>query len=325
MAPLQEAAAPLLAGYDVALLDCDGVVYLGPDAAPHAPEAVAAARARGLRFAFVTNNASRTPDQVAEHLTRLGVPARPEDVVTSVMAAMRLLAAALPAPARVLVAGAQGLREAVAGAGYEVVASADDHPDAVVQGYDPTIDYPRLAEAALAVHRGAVWVATNDDAVVPTHRGPLPGMGSLVALISAATGRRPEVAGKPHPAMHAESVRRSGARAPLVVGDRLDTDIEGANRAATASLLVLTGITGPEDLLAAPPHRRPTYLAEDLRGLLVGHPGASQGRCGAAVAERRGGRVCARGGVELERLRAAATLVWAARDAGEAVERVDWR
>ncbi|MHB8450241.1 MAG: HAD-IIA family hydrolase [Mycobacteriales bacterium] len=310
---------PLCECHDVGLLDLDGVIYLGVDPVPGAAVAVAAARAAGMAVAFVTNNAARSPEVVAAHLAVLGVPAQPTDVITSAMAVSRRLAADLPSGARVLVAGASGLAEAVAGAGFEVVETAEDEPAAVVLGYDPLIDYPRLAEASLAVGRGALWVAANEDATVPTPRGPLPGMGALVALIATATGRRPVVVGKPHPELHEECIRRTGARHPIVVGDRLDTDIEGANRSGTPSLLVLSGVTGPADLLSAPPARRPTYLALDLGGLVSTHPGATGGRCGAAMARLVDGTLIVTGDAAapaLDRLRAACSAAWVAADQG---------
>lgn len=301
---------PLLGGHDVALCDCDGVLYLGDEPVGWAAEAVREARAGGLRWAFVTNNASRSAEQVARHLQGVGIPATADDVVTSAMALVGLLQLRLEPGARVLVAGAAPLVASVAEAGFAVVGSADDAPAAVAVGYDPLLDYPRLAEAALAIGRGAVWLASNDDATLPTPRGPLPGMGSVIALLSTATGRRPEIAGKPHPALHAESVRRTGAQSPLVVGDRLDTDVAGAVRAGVPSLLVLTGVTSARDVLAAPPERRPTYLSADLRGVLEPHPSATAGRCRDATATVAGDRLVVRGGTWSDRVRAAASLAW---------------
>jgi glycerol 3-phosphatase-2 len=265
---------PLCTAYDVALLDLDGVVYRGAEPVPGAAGAIAAARAAGMRVAFVTNNAARTPATVAAHLAAVGVPAAPEDVVTSAQAAATLLGTLVPASSRVLVTGGEGLRVAVTEAGFVPVASGDDAPAAVVQGYAPDLTYADLAEATLAVRAGAVWVATNLDATIPTARGELPGNGALIALVThAARGRRPDgSAGKPERALHDEAVRRSGAARPLVVGDRLDTDVEGANRAGCDSLLVLTGVTDEAALRAAPPERRPTYVARDLGGLLVPYP-----------------------------------------------------
>ena len=224
-------------------------------------------------MAFVTNNASRTPTAVVEHLARVGVPATEAEVATAAQAAATLLTTLVAPGVRVLVTGGEGLRVAVAERGFEVVAAAADAPAAVVQGYAPALAYDDLAETALAVRAGAVWVASNLDATIPTPRGLLPGNGALVALVATAAGRRPDaVAGKPEPALHDEAVRRSGARRPLVVGDRLDTDVAGAVRAGCDSLLVLTGVSTEADLAAAA--ARPTYVGADLRALLEpGRPG----------------------------------------------------
>jgi HAD superfamily hydrolase (TIGR01450 family) len=264
---------PLAKVYDTALLDLDGVVYLQEHPVPEAAAALAAARAAGMRLEFVTNNASRRPDAVVRLLNEVGVQANPAEVVTSAQAAAALLAERLPAGAAVLVVGAPALGEELAEVGLRPVALAQEAPQAVVQGFSPDIGWPQLAEGAVALRAGALWVATNTDATFPSPRGPLPGNGSLVAALATATGRRPdEIVGKPHPRLHQESVRRSGAVRPLVVGDRLDTDIEGAVNGGSDSLLVLTGVTTPAELLAAPPGARPTYVAADLRGLLESHP-----------------------------------------------------
>jgi len=265
-------ARPLTEAYDTALLDLDGVVYAGPSAIGYAVESLAAARAAGMRLAYVTNNASRPPRVVAEHLTELGVPAEPAEVINSAQAAARLVAEKVPAGSKVLVVGGAGLVEALAERGLVAVRSLDDGPVAVVQGYDPSVGWADLAEASYAVGRGLPWVASNTDMSIPTARGIAPGNGTLVAAVAAATGVQPEVAGKPLPPMHRETVIRTGAKRPLVVGDRLDTDIEGAFTGGVDSLLVFTGVTTPAMLLAAPPEHRPTYLAADLRGLLTGQP-----------------------------------------------------
>jgi glycerol-1-phosphatase len=263
---------PLAQRYDVALVDLDGVVYIGPDAIPGAAEALAKVSDAGMRCAFVTNNASRSPEDVAEHLRALGVRAAPADVVTSSQAAARLVRDRLGPDPAVLVTGSTALRAAVAAAGLRTVSSADERPDAVVQGYDAGLRYADLAEAALAVRAGALWVATNGDPTLPSRRGLLPGNGSLVALVATATGASPVIAGKPQLPLHAEAVRRTGAQRPLVVGDRLDTDIEGANVAGSDSLLVLTGVTTPADLVRAAPPHRPTYVSRDLVGMLEPQP-----------------------------------------------------
>jgi glycerol-1-phosphatase len=258
--------------FDVALLDLDGVVYVGSEAVGGAVDALAEARRRGMRLAFVTNNAARPPRVVAEHLTSLGVAAVPDEVITSAQAAAHLLADMLPRGARVLVVGTTGLEEALSERGLVPVHSADDDPAAVVQGYSPDLSWRQLAEGALAIGRGLPWVASNLDRTVPSPRGPLPGNGSMVAALRHATGVEPRATGKPDPSMHRESVQRSGAQRPIVVGDRLDTDVEGADAVGCPSLLVLTGVTDPAELLAAPPNRRPSFLARDLAGLVHTHP-----------------------------------------------------
>jgi glycerol 3-phosphatase-2 len=266
---------PLSEHYDAALLDLDGVVYLGVGPIPGAAAALAEAARRGMKRAYVTNNASRTPHAIAAQLRGMGVKATAADIVTSAQAAAHLLADRLPAGSAVLVVGGTGLRLAVRDRGLRPVTAAADRPAAVVQGYSHDISYGLLAEAALAIEVGAFYVATNMDATLPTPRGPQPGNGSLVQVVVHATGTIPIVAGKPELPLHAESVERVGAVRPLVVGDRLDTDIEGAVRGETDSLLVLTGVTEPADLLLAPARRRPTYIAADLTGLNTAHPEVS--------------------------------------------------
>jgi HAD superfamily hydrolase (TIGR01450 family) len=299
------------------LLDLDGVVYVGDHAVPHAAEALEAARTAGMHLAFVTNNALRTPEEVAARLTGLGVQATADQVVTSAQAAARVLAGRLSPGSKVLVAGGAGLREAVRAAGLTPVAGADDEPQAVVTGHDPEQTWARLAEATLALSAGVLWVASNIDANIPDARGKLPGAGAIVALLSVAAERPPDViAGKPHPAMHAASVERTGATRPLVVGDRLDTDIEGANAAGVDSLLVFTGVTEPADVVNAPEHQRPTYLAQDLRGLLSGQPAAEltegTARVGSATATLAAGVLTVQGPDAMDRVRAACALAWTA-------------
>jgi glycerol-1-phosphatase len=282
---------PLSEAYDAALLDLDGVVYLGGAAVPRAPESLARARDQGMQLAFVTNNASRSPSAIAAELNQLGVPADRSEVVTSAQAAAHLIADRVPAGAPVLVVGGIGLRLALRERGLRPVSTAAERPAAVVQGYGPGVDYGILAEGALAVRAGAWYVASNADATLPTARGLQPGNGSLVQVIVTATGTKPVVAGKPEPPLHAETVARTGAKRPLVVGDRLDTDIEGAVRVGADSMLVLTGVAGPADAVLAPPQRRPTYLADDLSGLLEPHPPVSAAldefRCGGWTARVR--------------------------------------
>jgi HAD superfamily hydrolase (TIGR01450 family) len=327
---LRGSSAPLASRYDVALLDLDGVVYLGRAAVTGAPQALASAREHGMRLAFVTNNAARTPEQVAAQLRELGVPADPWEVITSSQAAAHYLAERLPARARVLVIGADGLVEALRERDLVPVFSADDEPAAVVQGYSPDTNWRMLAEGAIAIQRGVPWVATNIDATLPSARGPLPGNGSLVAALRHATGATPVVTGKPEPTMHRETVERSGAQHPIVVGDRLDTDVEGARAVGCPSLLVLTGVTTPALLLEAPERLRPDYIAADLGGLLIAHPepivDRAGARCGVWSATRNGTALTLRAatsgtdrstGDELDALRALCAAAWTwSNDAG---------
>ncbi|GGY11711.1 HAD-IIA family hydrolase [Streptomyces hiroshimensis] len=314
--------------YDTALLDLDGVVYAGGEAIAYAVESLGAAREGGMHLAYVTNNAARTPQTVAEHLTRLGVPAEPSDVITSAQAVARLISEQLPAGSRVLVIGAEGLRVALRERGLVPVESADDDPAAVVQGYGgPDMPWSRLMEASYAVARGLPWFASNTDLTIPSGRGIAPGNGAAVEVVRIATGATPQVAGKPLPPMHRETVLRTGAERPLVVGDRLDTDIEGAHVGGVDSLLVLTGVTTAAQLVAARPEHRPTYVAEDLRGLLEPQPevepvGDDGFRCGGWTASVDGDALVLAGeGEPVDGLRALCAAAWTA--AGDGVCELD--
>jgi HAD superfamily hydrolase (TIGR01450 family) len=325
---------PLDAAYDTALLDLDGVVYAGGDAIAYAVESLGTAREHGMRLAYVTNNAARTPEAVAAHLTELGVPAEAGEVITSAQAVARLIADQVPAGARVLAVGGEGLVEALRERGLVPVSSADDDPAAVVQGYAPHVGWAQLAEASYAVNRGVPWFASNTDLTIPTARGKAPGNGALVEVVRIATGAEPQVAGKPLPPMHRETVLRTGAKRALVVGDRLDTDIEGANAGGVDSLLVLTGVTDAALLLAAEPKYRPTYVDADLRGLLRGQPVvevAGEGfACGGWTASAGERELLIEGdGEALDGLRALCAAAWTvagdgacALDAGKALARL---
>ncbi|MET7360092.1 HAD hydrolase-like protein [Streptomyces sp. NPDC005562] len=302
--------------YDTALLDLDGVVYKGGHAIDHAVRSLGTARDGGMHLAYVTNNALRTPDAVAEHLTELGIAAEGSDVITSAQAVARLVSEQVPEGARVLVIGGEGLRVALRERGLEPVESADDDPVAVVQGYGgPDLAWSRFAEACYAIARGIPWFASNTDLTIPSARGIAPGNGAAVEVVRIATGAEPQVAGKPLPPMHRETILRTGAKKPLVVGDRLDTDIEGASNGEVDSLLVLTGVTDGAQLLAARPEHRPTYVAEDLRGMLTGQPEVTPGDgafgCGGWTASVRDGEFVLDGdGEAMDGLRALCAAAW---------------
>jgi HAD superfamily hydrolase (TIGR01450 family) len=258
----------LVSRYDLVIFDLDGVLYLGDQVIPGAVEATTTLRERGVPMAYATNNASRLADDVAALLTSIGIPATGNEVITSSRASAQLLAQRLPAGAPVLVVGAPALVEEVRAVGLRPVEKAEHEPAVVVQGYGPDVGWRVLAEATVAIRAGASWVATNADRTLPSPRGPLPGNGSLIAVLTTALGRQPDtVVGKPDPGLFQLAAHERGAKRPLVVGDRLDTDIEAANRAGMDSLLVLTGVSRPEDVASAPQERRPTYVAKDLSGL----------------------------------------------------------
>jgi HAD superfamily hydrolase (TIGR01450 family) len=263
-----EALGASLAGsYDLLMFDLDGVVYVDGRAVEHAAESIAHAREAGAHIAFITNNASRTPQEVATQLRDLGVEADPGDVVTSAQAAARLLLDDYGSGARISVLGAHGLVEALLEAGLEPVEVGDPHAVAVVSGYAPNIRWRVIMQAATLIRNGLPWVATNTDLTLPTDNGLAPGHGQLVRLISDFAEVTPEVAGKPRRPLLDETMRRVRGQRPLMVGDRLDTDITGAAEAGTDSLLVMTGVSTLDDLLSAGADERPTWIGHDLTAL----------------------------------------------------------
>ncbi len=254
--------------HDVLLLDLDGVVYVGAAPVPWAVEGIRSAAEQGVRSMYVTNNASRTPHDVAEHLRTFGLDVEPADVVTSAMAGASLLSERVPV-GPVLAVGGEGVSWALRDKGFVPTADFDGDTVAVLQGYGPTVGWRDLAEATFAVRAGLPWIATNLDFTFPTARGPAPGNGSLVRLVADVAGRQPDaIAGKPQPALLQEAIRRSDAQRPLMIGDRLDTDIAGGSRLGIPTLLVLTGIADLAQGRAAQGDECPTHVAEDLRWLM---------------------------------------------------------
>jgi glycerol-1-phosphatase len=308
--------------YDAVLFDLDGVVYLGPVAVPGAAEGIAVLRDRGIKIGFVTNNAARPPVAVADHLVEIGIPATPTDVVTSAQAAAHLLSNRYGPGARILAVGGEGVTVALSEIGLVPVHSAEDNPVAVIQGYGFDLRWEELNEAAIAIHHGAHWVATNIDPTRPTDRGLVPGNGAAVAAVQMAVQTEPEVAGKPYRPLLDDTVSRLGALHPLFVGDRLDTDIAGAVNAGLDSMLVLSGTHRAEELLNAAPGERPTFVGDDLRALLrpalsVNHSG-SEFYCGRGIASAEDGRLVIRsnGSTALEAIWAAAHMAWWSADHG---------
>lgn len=328
---MADQAAPTLAqAHDLLLLDLDGVVYVGEDAVPGAVDAVSRAHRDGLAVGYATNNASRPPQEVADHLRRLGLPARDEEVTTSSQAAAQLVVERLGAGARVLPVGGPGVREALVEAGLEPVGPADGQPEAVVQGFGRQLGWTDLADAAAAVRGGALWVATNTDLTLPTERGPAPGNGSLVGAVRNAVDVDPLVAGKPQPTLFHAAARRAGAQHPLVVGDRLDTDVAGAVSSGMTGALVLTGLTSALALVAAPAGQRPDLVLPDLGALHAPAPSPARtveggATCGRARVRLAGARIDGADGSPgpgapledlMDLLRAACAAAWASSGSG---------
>ncbi|MGZ8631236.1 MAG: HAD-IIA family hydrolase [Actinomycetota bacterium] len=250
--------------YDAFLFDLDGVLYRGSEPVPGAADALVRLRSLGKRVAFVTNNSGRTPETVAARLRAVGVAAEAEEVETSALTTASLLARRGIGSA--FVVGEEGIRTALAEAGIVVADGAPELVDAVVVGWDRGADYASLRTASILVQRGAALIATNPDASFPAADGMRwPGAGALLAAIETTTGVRGEVVGKPEPPVLLAALERAGGGRPLLIGDRLDTDIAGAAACGWDSLLVLTGIATREDALVAP--IRPTYVGEDLSAL----------------------------------------------------------
>lgn len=315
---MADAATPL-DGVDTVLADLDGVVYRGRHAIDHAVDSLTDV-ARTRRVGYITNNASRTAETVAGQLAGYGLEVGADDVVTSPQAAVRLLVEAVPAGSTVLVVGGEGLTSVLEAEGFVVTRSADDAPAAVVQGFSPDVGWAQLAEASFALHTGIPWIATNTDWTIPQERGVAPGNGTLVSAVHTAVGRLPVTAGKPETPIFTAAVERFGATKAAFIGDRLDTDIVGANAAGLVSILVLTGIDGAKQVLAADAKSRPDFIVGDLRELDQPYPETVEHDeedvhvvtvRGAIVAVRgHVVRVLAEGDDPVDLLRAGATAVW---------------
>ena len=260
---------PLCTAYDVALLDLDGVCFAGQARVPHAADNVNAARKAGMHLSVVTNNASRAPQTVVD---KLADNAEASEVFSAAMDAAAMLAEHVEPGSMVLVVGGDGVRQALLDEGFQVTSSAQDGPVAVVQGWDPAVDWALLSEGVYAINAGALHVATNLDATLPTERGFALGNGSLVAAIVHASGKEPLAGGKPFPGIYTRALKRAGGTRPLAVGDRLNTDHVGARAAGIPGLHVLTGVSDARDVICAPATERPSFLHTDLRGLTEPHP-----------------------------------------------------
>ena len=319
--------------YQLALLDLDGVVYRGKNPVEHAAESIRKAEGLGMTVEYTTNNSSRLQSVVADQLKGFDLDVEPWQVITSSVVAARMVARAVPQGAKVFVLGAQHLREEVAKQGLEVVDSAEDKPVAAIQGWYPDMSWNQMAQIAYAVEQGATYFVTNRDLTIPRELGIAPGCGSMIMAVINATGVEPvSSAGKPESAMYDEArllAAHDGAEpvakeACLAIGDRLDTDIEAGNRGGYDSLAVLTGVTNPHELMFAPEHLRPTYIAKDLTGLnepapeVVHEAGAWSCRDVQACVD--GDRLYVTDITSVDGLRAACAAMWDAADRGHSVD-----
>ena len=323
-------AGALIEDFDGIVCDLDGVVYRGNDAVPHAVDSLLSALSAGVRVVYATNNASRTPAEVAAHLSTLGLPGPASRVVTSAQAGAHLVAKRYDPGSLVLAVGGPGVFLALEEAGLTPVpaqATPIEPVVAVLQGYGAQVGWTDLAEVAYAVQAGALWVATNVDSTLPTERGVAPGNGALVGAVRSAVRVDPVVVGKPHrPLFDLSAVALgTGIDRTLVIGDRLDTDIVGAANAGMASLFVLGGVHGWSDVAVLEPAARPRYVATDLRSLFSAYAEpvldlADPPRwvCGEAQAgiSAVGDLVVSQAGALNERLRAALMALWHGADVG---------
>lgn len=316
--PLHASSGPLISSYDLAMLDLDGVVYRGEREVPHAVATIGELHRNEVPMAFLTNNASRTAAEVAEQVRGFGLDAGESDVVTAGEAIARIVAESVPRGSAVLVVGGPGLTIPLQSWGLRCVTSAEDNPVAVVQGFHPDVGWRNLAEASYAIQAGVTWFVSNLDQTFPSARGTAPGNGALVETVRRATGAEPVAsAGKPERGLFEEALRRTGANRPLMVGDRIDTDIVGARNSGIDALHVLTGISGLDEVSRLSPDHRPHYVAPDLRSLFQEHLAVvvdgMRAACGSAIAEADdNGEVTLAAGdpASLEAVRAVVAAAW---------------
>jgi HAD superfamily hydrolase (TIGR01457 family) len=302
--------------YDALLADLDGVVYEGKRAIDPAPAVINELQRQGVIVGYVTNNSSRRPETIAEQLRGFGVKVEPSQVIGSAQTGVELMATLIPAGSKVLVVGGEGLRARAQESGFVLVDSAEEKPAAVIQGFSPNVAWTDLAQAAFAIQGGAKWVATNQDWTLPQEGGLAPGNGTLVSAVHTATGTLPLVAGKPEPAIFETAVRELGAKKALFVGDRIDTDITGANNAKIDSALVLTGVSTRKEVLGVKPEGRPKFILASMAELTktyVGPVATKRGfKCGKTEVELLGNKVRVTAGdpKSIEALRAACAVIY---------------
>lgn len=308
--------ARLIDQFDSVLFDLDGVIYLGARAVEHAVESINRLEATGVTVGYVTNNSSRRNQVIADQLNAFGLSVHESQIIGSARAAAKMLAERIPAGSKVLVVGGEGLRHEVGALGFEIVSKADDNPAAVIQGFAPDVAWTHLAEASYAIQRGAQWLATNQDWTIPREGGIAPGNGTLVSAVHTAVGILPDFAGKPFAPIFQSALDLLGVSRPLFVGDRLDTDIRGANNFGIASACVMTGVASRRELIGARTEDRPGFIIQDLRDLFEDYEHPKQTKrgykCRKVEVELLGIRVMLTSGdpSSIEALKAATQVVW---------------
>ncbi|SDT00003.1 Haloacid Dehalogenase Superfamily Class (subfamily) IIA [Brevibacterium sandarakinum] len=337
MTPTANAASPVDrrapeksgAPIDCVLFDLDGVVYHGPDPISGAVEGIAWLHEQSIPVNYVTNNATRTAEVVADHISTLGIRTTPAEVTTSAQVLAGQLAAKFGTGAPIYLVGTTGLATALTTAGLTVTGTLDDEPVAIAQGLDPDIDYTTIVAACEAIESGLEWWATNPDYSMVGPRSRVPGNGAFIDMLSRLTGVQPTIVGKPSPHMMDFAAHRIGAKRPLMIGDRLDTDIEGGNAAGFETALVLTGVHDIHDALTARPGLRPTSILPSLRSLPTLIADSAQPAPGPSAEDASGTAACrivdgelhldepAR--TEVSTVENALRLAWEAMDRGEDV------
>ena len=259
------------------IFDLDGVVYRGDQPVPGAASLVNALRRVGRLVRFATNNSMAARDEYVTRLAGHGIPASTDEIVTSTSATIQHLRVHLPDAQRILAVGAPGMLAELRGAGLEATYVGDAAPrewngaplgrgyDVVIAGLDPAFDYRRMGIAATAIRAGAAFVATNADLRYPTPEGFVPGAGTIVAALAAASGAEPIVIGKPEPAMFQSILEATGCDPAdaLVIGDNPDADVPAAHRAGIRCLLVLTGVADEQMAATLQGERQPDWVARD--------------------------------------------------------------
>jgi glycerol-1-phosphatase len=254
--------------FDGFLIDLDGVVWVGREPVPGAPQSLRALIEAGKEIVFVTNNPGRPPTTYAERLRRAGVPVADHRVVTAGVVTAQLAAEGMGEGASVFVIGPPGLKEAAAGAGLSLLEGEPARrADAVLVSGHRGFDYEELLAATLALQGGAALFGTSRDPTLPMPGGAWPGTGAVLAAVETASGRRAEIGGKPERRLF-EQARAliAGAERVAMVGDRISSDVVGARRAGLAAILVLSGACSREEAETADPP--PDHVLADLRGLL---------------------------------------------------------